>query len=110
MEKQIEIYKSSDGIEIAVILENETVWATQKQMAEIFNTTPQNITLHLKKIYKEGEIDEHSTCKQYLQVQSEGKRKVKRKQLYYNLDAILSVGYRVNSKRGTHSASREPNR
>jgi len=101
MEKQIEIYKSSDGIEIAVILENETVWATQKQMAEIFNTTPQNITLHLKKIYKEGEIDEHSTCKQYLQVQSEGKRKVKRKQLYYNLDAILSVGYRVNSKRGT---------
>jgi death-on-curing family protein len=70
-------------------------------MAEIFDTTPQNITIHLKKVYKDGEVDVISTCKEYLQVQSEGKRKVQRKQLFYNLDAILSVGYRVNSKRGT---------
>lgn len=101
MENQIEIYKSARGIDINIVIEDETVWATQKQMSEIFDTTPQNITLHLKKIYKEGEIEELSTCKEYLQVQTEGKRKVKRKQLLYNLDAILSVGYRVNSKRGT---------
>lgn len=101
MENQIEIYKSARGIDINIVIEDETVWATQKQMSEIFDTTPQNITLHLKKIYKEEEIEELSTCKEYLQVQTEGKRKVKRKQLLYNLDAILSVGYRVNSKRGT---------
>ena len=101
MENQIEIYKSARGIDINIVVENETVWATQKQMSEIFDTTTQNITLHLKKIYKESEIEELSTCKEYLQVQTEGKRKVKRKQLLYNLDAILSVGYRVNSKRGT---------
>ena len=70
-------------------------------MAEIFETTPQNITLNLKKVYKDGEIDENSTCKEYLQVQLEGKRKVQRLQLFYNLDAIISVGYRVNSKQGT---------
>ena len=101
MEKQIEIYKSSEGIEVAVMFEDETVWATQRQIAEIFKTTPQNITLHLKKVYNDGEIDVQSTCKEYLQVQSEGKRTVKRKQLFYNLDAIISVGYRINSKRGT---------
>lgn len=101
MGNQVEIYKTSDGIEIAILLENETVWVTQRQMAEIFDTTPQNITIHLKKVYKNGEVDVISTCKEYLQVQSEGKRKVQRKQLFYNLDAILSVGYRVNSKRGT---------
>jgi len=69
-------------------------------MAEIFVTTLQNITLHLKRVYKDGEIDESSICKEYLQVQKEGKRKVQRKQLFYSLDAILSVGYRVNSKQG----------
>lgn len=101
MENKIEIYKSTDGIEVSILVENETVWATQRQMAELFETTPQNITLHLKKVYGDGEIVELSTCKEYLQVQMEGKRKVQRKQLFYNLDAILSVGYRVNSKRGT---------
>lgn len=100
-EKNIEIYKSSEGIEVAIMLDDETVWATQRQMAEIFKTTPQNITLHLKKIYREGEIAEKATCKEYLQVQKEGTRQIQRRQLVYNLDAILSVGYRVNSKRGT---------
>ena len=70
-------------------------------MSELFNTTPQNITLHLKRVYEEGEISEKATCKEYLQVQKEGQRQVKRKQQVYNLDAILSVGYRINSKRGT---------
>lgn len=87
--------------EISVQFENETVWLTQKQMAVIFETTPQNITLHLKKVYSDNEIDISATCKENLQVQVEGKRKIKRKQLFYNLDAILSVGYRVNSKQGT---------
>lgn len=101
MAYQIEIFKSEEDIEINIAIENEMVWATQKQMAQIFATTPQNITLHLKHAYKEGEIEISSTCKEYLQVQIEGNRSVKRKQLLYNLDAILSVGYRVNSKRGT---------
>lgn len=101
MENKIEIYSSSAGIEINIVVKNDSVWATQKQMAEIFETTPQNVTIHLKKVYKDGEIDEVSTCKEYLQVQTEGKRKVQRMQLFYNLDAILSVGYRINSKRGT---------
>ena len=101
VEKQIDIYTSTDGVEVAVILDEETVWATQRQMSELFNTTPQNITLHLKRVYEEGEISEKATCKEYLQVQKEGQRQVKRKQQVYNLDAILSVGYRINSKRGT---------
>ena len=70
-------------------------------MAELFQTTAQNITLHLKKVYAEEEISFDATCKESLQVQMEGRRRVERKQLFYNLDAILSVGYRVNSKRGT---------
>jgi hypothetical protein len=99
---ELVIYQSGENkIEVSVEFENETVWATQRQMAEIFDTTPQNITLHLKRIYKDGEIEELSTCKESLQVQIEGKRKVKRKQLFYNLDAILSVGYKINSKQGT---------
>lgn len=86
---------------LEVRFEGDTVWLTQRQMAELFRTTAQNITLHLKKVYKEQEIEQKSTCKEYLQVQKEGKRSVQRKQLAYNLDAILSVGYRINSKRGT---------
>lgn len=100
--KEIEIYKSKDGqTEVEVHFEEETVWLTQKQMAQLFQTTPQNITIHLKKVYKEKEIQQKATCKEYLQVQKGGKRMVERKQLVYNLDAILSVGYRINSKRGT---------
>jgi len=98
---EIEIYKSVEGIQVEVKIDGNTLWATQKQIAEIFATTPQNITLHLKKVYAEEEIIADATCKEYLQVQMEGKRKVERKQLFYNLDAILSVGYRVNSIRGT---------
>ena len=99
---EILIYKGDDGThQMEVRLEEETVWLTQKQMADLFQTTPQNITIHLKKVYKSRELQEIATCKEYLQVQIEGKREVERKQLAYNLDAILSVGYRINSKRGT---------
>ena len=101
MAHEIEIYTTKEGIKLEIKFDGDTVWATQRQIAELFKTTSQNITLHLKKIYSEEEVDAISTCKEYLQVQKEGKRLVERKQLFYNLDAILSVGYRVNSKRGT---------
>ena len=84
-----------------VIVREETVWMTQKQMAELFQTTSQNITMHLKNIFKEQELDESSTCKDFLQVQREGNRTVKRPIIHYNLDAIISVGYRVSSQIGT---------
>ena len=101
-ENKIIIYQTEDGqTQIDVRLENETVWLTQAQMAELFNKTPQNITMHIQNAYKEGELDRESTCKEYLQVQKEGIRKVKRLQKFYDLDVIISVGYRVKSKRGT---------
>ena len=99
---QIIIYQTEDGqTQVDVRLENETVWLTQAQMAELFEKTPQNITMHIGNAYKEGELEKESTCKEYLQVQQEGKRKVSRMVKYYDLDVIISVGYRVKSKRGT---------
>ena len=101
-ETDILIYQTEDGkTKIDVRLENETVWMTQKAIAELYQTTPQNITLHVKNIYEEGELEEKSTCKYYLQVQSEGSREVKRKAKHYNLEMILAIGYRVRSHRGT---------
>src|SRR5208337_4707034 len=92
------LYQTEDNrTRIEVRLENETVWLTQAQMAELFQTTPQNITLHLRAIFAEGELVETATCKDYLQVQTEGKRQVARQLHYYNLEAILAVGYRVRS-------------
>ncbi len=70
-------------------------------MGDLFQTTPQNITIHLKNIFEEGELNEAATCRNYLQVQKEGERMVERNQKYYNLDAIISVGYRVNSSKAT---------
>ena len=88
--------------QIEVRVEGEMVWLTQKLMSELFDTTPQNITLHLKNIYEEGELKEDSTCKDFLQVQNEGGRDVERSLAHYNLDAVIAVGYRVNSKRATY--------
>ena len=79
--------------------DNETVWLTQAQMAELFQTTPQNITIHISNVYNEGELEEESTCKDFLQVQNEGGRNVNRNKKFYNLDVIISVGYRVKSLR-----------
>lgn len=102
MENIIEIFQSiNNKIVINVQFDNETVWLTQKQMSELFQTTPQNITIHLKNIYEEGELYETSTCKDFLQVQLEGKRNITRKQRYYNLDAIISIGYRIKSNVAT---------
>lgn len=96
------IYQTEDGnTKIDVRLENETVWMTQKAIAELYQTTSQNITLHVKNIYEEEELENESTCKYYLQVQNEGSRKVKRKAKHYNLEMILAIGYRVRSHRGT---------
>ncbi len=92
------IFQQDNGnIKIDVHLEDDTVWLTQKLIAKLFQVKPQNITMHLKNIYEEGELDENATCKDFLQVQIEGNREVKRNQKFYNLDAILSVGYRIKS-------------
>lgn len=101
--KQIVIYQAKSGaIELWGDFEREDIWATQAEMARIFNVTPQNITLHMGHIFKEGELDEKATCKESLQVQKEGDREIRRKVKMYNLDAIIAVGYRVNSVVGTH--------
>ncbi|MDO9475517.1 MAG: RhuM family protein [Pseudohongiella sp.] len=97
---EILIFESGDN-PVQVRLEGETVWLTQAQVAELFAVTPQNVTMHLKKVYEEHELAEEATCKDFLQVQTEGGREVKRKRKHYNLDAIISVGYRVNSRRAT---------
>ena len=101
-ENKIVIYQTDDGqTQIDVRLENETVWLSQAQMAELFQKTPQNITMHIRNAFNEGELDEAATCKEFLQVQVEGSREVTRKVKFYDLDVIISVGYRVKSKRGT---------
>lgn len=100
---EIIIYKSDDRIDfqIDVRIEDETVWLAQAQMVELFDSTKQNISLHINNIFKEKELDKKAVVKDYLTVQMEGKRKVNRKILIYNLDVIISVGYRVKSQRGT---------
>ena len=101
-QKNIVIYQTEDGqTQIDVRLENETVWLTQAQMVELFQTTKQNVSLHVGNVFKEGELEQASTVKEYLTVQKEGGRNVSRQVKYYNLDVIISVGYRVKSKRGT---------
>ncbi len=101
-ENKIVIYQTEDGqTQINVRLENDTVWLTQAQMVDLFQTTKQNISLHVNNVFKENELDQISTVKECLTVQKEGKRNVSRKVKFYNLDVIISVGYRVKSKRGT---------
>ena len=95
---EIRIFSGESG-DIRVQLNGETVWLTQRQMSLVFDTTPENILIHLKNIFKEGELEERATSKDFLVVQQEGKRQVRRKLKHYDLDAIISVGYRVNSRR-----------
>lgn len=100
-ENKIVIYQTDDGqTQIDVRLENETVWLSQAQMAELFQTDRTSILRHINNIYRVDELDRESTCAKNAQVQTEGKRQVRRTIPYYNLDMIISVGYRVNSKRG----------
>ncbi|MBO4741711.1 MAG: virulence RhuM family protein [Bacteroidales bacterium] len=98
---EIVLYQPDDKVKLEVRLDNDTVWLTQAQMSELFETTPQNITIHIRNLYKEGELEVEPTCKDFLQVRVEGNRTVNRIQKIYNLDVIISVGYRVKSLRGT---------
>lgn len=99
---KIEIYKSTKAtIEVSVKMDKDTVWLSQKDLAVLFQTTIPNINMHLKNIFKENELDEISTIKDFLIVRKEGKREVKRQQKTYNLDAIISVGYRIKSSEAT---------
>ena len=101
--KQVVIYKSIDGqAEISVQFEGETVWLTQQQIAELFDTTKQNVNLHIQNIFNEGELLSEATVKKSLTVQKEGAREVRRQLTYYNLDVIISVGYRIKSIIATH--------
>ena len=103
---QIIIYQTENGeTKLDVRFQDETVWLTQKLMAELFQTTVPNINMHLKNIFEEHELDEKATIKDFLIVQKEGSREVKRKQVYYNLDAIISVGYRIKSHVATNPGS-----
>lgn len=98
----IEIYQSKDGtVQLNVKLENESVWLTQSQMAELFGVDRTSIVRHIRNIYKSEELDESSTCAKSAQVRMEGQRQIVREIPMYNLDVIISVGYRVNSKNAT---------
>jgi hypothetical protein len=96
------LYQSDDGTaQVQVRLEHETVWLTQGQMAELFQTTKQNVSLHIRNVFNEGELLPEATVKEYLTVAVEGDRTVQRRLTHYNLDVIIAVGYRVRSHRGT---------
>lgn len=98
---EVLVYEAPDGgVRVEVKLDRDTVWLTQRQMSEVFETTPENVLMHLKNIYADGELEEQATAKDFLAVRQEGKRQVRRELKHYNLDAIISVGYRVNSRRG----------
>lgn len=97
------LYKAEEeNIAVNALIQDENVWLTQKTIAELFGCTVSNISIHLKNVYNEGELEEAATVKEILIVAQEGQRSVKRNQIFYNLDAIISVGYRVNSKRATN--------
>lgn len=98
---EIILYQPDNNVQLEVRLEEETVWLTQQQMTLLFETTKQNVSLHINNIFKEEELSPISTVKEYLTVHQEGNRTIKRSQKYYNLDVIISVGYRVKSRRGT---------
>ena len=99
----IVIYQTEDGItQIEVRLENENVWLTQQQMADLYQTSRTNVVEHIKHIYEEQELDEISTCRNFRQVRTEGNRQVEREIPFYNLDMIISLGYRVKSRIATN--------
>lgn len=97
------IYQNEKGdTRVDVYFFESDVWMSQAAIAQMYNTTPQNITMHIKNIYKYGELDENSTCKEFLQVQTEGTRQIKRNKKHYNFRMILAIGYRVRSNVGIH--------
>lgn len=102
MAQKVEIFTTQDDqAQLRVALDKDTVWLTQAQMAMLFDTSTDNIGLHLKNIFQQEELEENATTEEFSVVREEGKRKVQRQLKHYNLDAIISVGYRVSSKRAT---------
>ena len=96
------IYQSEDGkIKLDVRFEDETVWLTQAMIAELFQTSIPNVSMHIKSVYEDGELNRESTIKKFLTVRQEGTRQVERELEFYNLDLIISVGYRIKSKVAT---------
>ena len=101
-ERSIAIFESESGnVQLEIDPEHETVWATQQEIAAAFECSAENVRQHINNIYSEGELNERATSKKILEVQKEGSRAVRRQVNHYNLDLILSVGYRVSSKRAT---------
>lgn len=101
MNDEIVLYQPDATFQMEVRLQNDTVWLTQQQMVALFDSTKPNISMHISNIFKEGELQKEATVQDFLTVQNEGGRQVTRKVRYYNLDVIISVGYRVKSLRGT---------
>ena len=100
--EQMIIYQTDDGtVKVDVRMRDDTVWLSQQQMAELYQTSRTNVVEHIRHIYEEGELTEDSTCRKFRQVQSEGKREVSREIPFYNLDMIISLGYRVKSSVAT---------
>jgi len=100
-DNQIAFYQTPDGsVNIEVLFAEENIWLTQKKMAELFDCSTDNVSLHLKNIYQENEIDQESTIEEFSVVQKEGDREVSRKVTFYSLEVIIAVGYRVSSERG----------
>ncbi|MDE0532621.1 MAG: virulence RhuM family protein [Albidovulum sp.] len=98
---EVVVYEDAGGeVRVNVRLDRETVWLTQRQMAEVFGSTPENVQMHLRNIFASGELEAKATTKEFLAVRTEGKRRVRRRLKHFNLDAIISVGYRVNTWRG----------
>ena len=98
---EVAVYENAEGeVRVDVRLDRDTVWLTQRQMAQVFETTPENVLMHLRRIFSSGELEGDATTKDFLVVRTEGRRRVRRTLKHYNLDAIISVGYRVNTRRG----------
>lgn len=103
MDNNILLYRLPNGdVKVEILFKDETLWLTQNKMATLFDVNTQAITKHLKNIYAEGELNKEATCSKMEQVQKEGERMVSRMVDMYNLDAIIAVGYRVNSKQATN--------
>src|SRR5690606_36295612 len=102
MENQIEIYQGSNGqTQLEVRFEQDTVWLTNNQLVELFDSSKANVSEHIKHIFQSKELEESSTVRKFRTVQKEGERQVTRQRVHYNLDVIIAVGYRINTKRGT---------
>ena len=103
---EVVVYETPDGdVRVDVRLEQETAWLSQRDMAEVFDTTPENVLMHLRNVFSSNELEAEATTKDFLVVRTEGRRQVRRRIGHYNLEAIISVGYRVNSTSRPSSAN-----